>query len=185
MSDKMEIRGVNHIALVTDDMAKTTDFYANVLEMPLIMALDMGGHGQHFFFDCGNNDCIAFFQWGPDTPKQAPGIAARHEDTVSKGVMSAHGSMNHIAVTVPLEAFDDAVARLRAKGVKIRIENASELDALNDTGWVRSAYFMDPNGIAIELAAYKRALNAGDVSHAPLNEAGKPVELNKVRHAAE
>jgi len=184
MTDKMEFRGFNHLALVTDDMAKTVDFYCNVLEMPLVKGIDMNGHGQHFFFDCGGGDVIAFFQWD-GVRETAPGIAARQVDTTAKGVTSAHGSMNHVAVSVPLDAFDDVVARLRSKGVAIRIENAPELDALNDNGWVRSAYFADPNGIALEIAAYKRALNAADVSHAPVNEQGKPVDLNKVRHAAE
>ena len=56
------LSGVNHVALVCSDMARTVDFYSNVLGMPLIKALDLpGGMGQHFFFDAGNGDCVAFF----------------------------------------------------------------------------------------------------------------------------
>jgi len=31
--------------------------------------------GQHFFFDIGNGDSLAFF-WLPDAPEAAPGVAA-------------------------------------------------------------------------------------------------------------
>ena len=56
-NSEFELGGINHVALVCSDMAKTVDFYSNVLGMPLIKALDLpGGMGQHFFFDCGNGD---------------------------------------------------------------------------------------------------------------------------------
>ena len=32
------------------------------------------GLGQHFFFDCGGGDALAFF-WFPDAPERAPGIS--------------------------------------------------------------------------------------------------------------
>ena len=31
--------------------------------------------GQHFFFDSGGGDCLAFF-WFPDAPEPAPGVAS-------------------------------------------------------------------------------------------------------------
>ena len=50
------------MALVCSDMERTVDFYTNVLGMPLIKAIDLpDGMGQHFFFDAGNGDCVAFF----------------------------------------------------------------------------------------------------------------------------
>ena len=49
---EFELRGVNHLALVCKDMARTVDFYSNVLGMPLTKTLDLpAGMGQHFFFD--------------------------------------------------------------------------------------------------------------------------------------
>ena len=53
--DRFKYTGVNHVALVTDDMAKTVDFYCNVLDMKLIKTFELpNGKGQHFFFDGGN-----------------------------------------------------------------------------------------------------------------------------------
>lgn len=63
-NEKFEIRGVNHIALVSSDMARTVRFYRDVLGMPLVKTIDMPGGTQHFFFDIGNDDCLAFF-WFP------------------------------------------------------------------------------------------------------------------------
>ena len=68
-----DIRGINHLALVCKDMARTVDFYSNVLGMPLVKTIDLpGGMGQHFFFDIGNGDCLAFF-WFPNAPAAQPG----------------------------------------------------------------------------------------------------------------
>jgi catechol 2,3-dioxygenase-like lactoylglutathione lyase family enzyme len=53
-----EFRGVHHLALVCRDMARTVDFYTNVLGMPLVKTIELPvGMGQHFFFDCGGGDC--------------------------------------------------------------------------------------------------------------------------------
>jgi catechol 2,3-dioxygenase-like lactoylglutathione lyase family enzyme len=44
------IRGVNHLALVRSDMARTVDFYTNVLGFPLVKTVELpAGWGQHFF----------------------------------------------------------------------------------------------------------------------------------------
>ena len=67
-NSEFELGGINHVALVCSDMERTVDFYSNVLGMPLIKSLDLpGGMGQHFFFDAGNGDCVAFF-WSPKLP---------------------------------------------------------------------------------------------------------------------
>ncbi|EUA16119.1 glyoxalase/Bleomycin resistance /Dioxygenase superfamily protein [Mycobacterium xenopi 4042] len=59
------------------DMARTVDFYSNILGMPLIKSLDLpGGQGQHFFFDAGNGDCVAFF-WFADAPDRVPASPRR------------------------------------------------------------------------------------------------------------
>ncbi len=54
-NSEFELGGINHVALVCSDMARTVDFYSNILGMPLIKSLDLpNGAGQHFFFDAGN-----------------------------------------------------------------------------------------------------------------------------------
>ena len=67
---RFEFRGINHLALVCRDMARTVDFYTNVLGMPLVKTIELpAGMGQHFFFDCGGGDALAFF-WFPDAPRR-------------------------------------------------------------------------------------------------------------------
>ena len=42
--------------------------------MPLIKTVELpGGMGQHFFFDCGGGNALAFF-WFPDAPAKVPGL---------------------------------------------------------------------------------------------------------------
>ncbi len=54
---EFELRGVNHLALVCKDMARTVDFYSHTLGMPLTKTIELpNGVGQHFFFDIGNKD---------------------------------------------------------------------------------------------------------------------------------
>src|SRR5271155_2035089 len=114
-----DIGGINHLALVCKDMARTVDFYTNVLGMPLIKTIDLPMNmGQHFFFDLGNGDALAFF-WFPDAPTAQPGIAsAGHLPTSGKSIASAHGSMNHVAINVPADKIDEYYEKLRAKGIK-------------------------------------------------------------------
>src|SRR3954451_19559147 len=73
---EFELRGINHLALVCSDMERTVDFYTNVLGMPLVKTIELPQNmGQHFFFDIGGGDCLAFF-WFPNAPAAAPGIAS-------------------------------------------------------------------------------------------------------------
>ena len=114
---EFDIRGVNHLALVCKDMARTVEFYRDVLGMPLIKTLDLpNGRGQHFFnFDIGNGDALAFF-WFPNAPEAMPGVSAPAALPTQGSLLSAHGSMNHIAFNVPAEKFDEYYARLQSKG---------------------------------------------------------------------
>jgi catechol 2,3-dioxygenase-like lactoylglutathione lyase family enzyme len=46
-------------------MARTVDFYSNVLGFPLVKTVELpAGWGQHFFFDIGGGATLAFF-WFP------------------------------------------------------------------------------------------------------------------------
>ena len=169
-----EFRGINHLALVCQDMARTVEFYRDVLGMPLIKTVELpGGMGQHFFFDCGGGDALAFF-WFADAPPHAPGIAAPANRPDKGELASAHGSMNHVAFNVPEAVIESYVERLRAAGVP-----CSDLANHDDSEWgiskdmhpgvfVRSIYFQDPDGILLEFAAWTRPLTASDVAHEPV-----------------
>ena len=75
-NEQFDLKGVNHVALVCRDMERTVAFYSGVLGMPLVKTIELPfGGGQHFFFDIGNGDCLAFF-WFPDAPIAAPGVAS-------------------------------------------------------------------------------------------------------------
>jgi catechol 2,3-dioxygenase-like lactoylglutathione lyase family enzyme len=175
---EFDIRGVNHLALVCKDMARTVAFYRDVLGMPLIKTIDLpNGHGQHFFFDIGNGDSLAFF-WFPDGPAAAPGVAAPSALPGRGDFRSAHGSMNHIAFNVPAERFDEYCARLKAKGVEVsdvmnHDDSPAQISAeVTDQVFVRSIYFFDPDGVCLEFAAWTRELNASDVRHEPARADG-------------
>jgi catechol 2,3-dioxygenase-like lactoylglutathione lyase family enzyme len=170
---EFELRGINHLALVCRDMARTVDFYTNVLGMPLIKTIELPfDMGQHFFFDIGNGDSLAFF-WFPDAPEPAPGIASPRTLPSGGELVTAVASMNHVAFDVAPERMDEYLVKLRAKGIEaadIMNHDDSELGVSqepNDGTFVRSIYFFDPDGILLELAAWTRPLGDGDVRHQP------------------
>ena len=173
MTDGFRTRGINHLALVCRDMAATVAFYEGVLGLPLVKTIELGGGGgQHFFFDCGNGDSIAFF-WFADSPPAAPGVAFPAAMPGEGDFRTAHGSMNHVALDVDPADIDGYVQRLRDAGVpctEVMNHDDSEWGVAADPGgsvFVRSIYFMDPDGIQLEFAAWTRTLGPGDVSHAP------------------
>src|SRR5947209_20558342 len=55
-------RGVNHLALITNDMDATVRFYDGVLGMRLVAHLG-NEHFRHYFFECGPENTIAFFEY--------------------------------------------------------------------------------------------------------------------------
>jgi len=185
MAEPMQYLGVNHVALVARDMAETVDFYENVLEMPLVKTIEFqGGRGQHFFFDCGGGATLAFF-WFPNAPPAAPGIASMHQDVKKNGSVTAHASMNHLAISIPLEKFDDYASRLKSKGVPAFIINHDDSPQgaspeVHEGTWIRSMYFRDPNGIHMELAALTRAWRPDDVAHDPVDAGGEHVSRREL-----
>jgi catechol 2,3-dioxygenase-like lactoylglutathione lyase family enzyme len=183
--EPMQYRGVNHVALVARDMAETVAFYRDVLEMPLVKTVEFAdGRGQHFFFDCGGGGLIAFF-WFRDAPPAAPGIASMPVDIRKDGAMTAIASMNHLAISIPLEKFDAYAERLKAKGVAVHVINHDDSPAgaaaeMHPGVWIRSMYFRDPNGIHMELAALTRAFRPDDVAHAPVDAQGRHVRAREL-----
>ena len=181
-NSEFEFRGVNHLALVCKDMARTVAFYRDVLGMPLIKTIDLpGGMGQHFFFDIGNGDSLAFF-WFPNAPEAAPGVASPRSLPGRGEMVTAHGSMNHIAFDVPPEKFDAYVERLKAKGVTIgpvmnHDNSPAQVSAtVTPDVFVRSVYFFDPDGVCLEFAAWTKVFDAADVAHDPVGADGKKVD---------
>lgn len=175
---EFELQGINHIALVCKDMARTVDFYTNTLGLNLIKTIALPDGGQHFFFDIGNGDALAFF-WFPQAPEAAPGIASVRPDALQTGnITTAHASLNHLAFKVPLDKLEDYKNRLVAKGIQVTpiLHHADVpsgyVPAADDTTFISSFYFFDPDGILLEFAANVRELGdpERDIQHLPATE---------------
>jgi len=139
-------RGLHHLALNTDDMKMTIDFYAGVLGMPLVHALKVppglgtgpGNRGnppfenlRHYFFDAGGDCLVAFFEM----PRGAK----------EKGDRDAIAAMQHCSFAVTEARFQDLCARLRNAGVAL-------IGPIPVGARTWSVYFFDPNGIRLELS---------------------------------
>ena len=171
MSD-FEFSGINHLALVCEDMDRTVEFYTKVLGMPLTKTIELAnGRGKHYFFDCGGGDQLAFF-WFPDGPESVSGPEFRR-------ITATPGTMNHVAFDVAPEKIDEYRVKLQELGIdctEVVNHDDSESgvsDDISKSTFVRSIYFKDPDGTQLEFAAWARALTANDVDYQP------PAELSK------
>ncbi|MCP3936205.1 MAG: VOC family protein [Actinomycetia bacterium] len=162
--ETIQLGGVHHLALVCSDMQQTVDFYTNVLGMKLKKGFDLdGGYGQHFFFDMGGGNDLAFF-WFNDAPETQPGVSSV-AGLIGRGtnITSGHGSMNHVAFAVSPDKIDSYRESLVAKGVDCSpvINHADVVTGahartdrdITERTWVRSFYFLDPDGIMLEFCA--------------------------------
>ena len=153
-----KLRGVHHLALNTDDMAETTDFYVRVLGMRLVHGLvtEKGAAERaaargnppvecirHYFFDMGGDSLLAFFEFPKGTP-----VADRN----------TLATMQHVAFATDPAHFDALIERVRSHGVPIV---AGPLLSVPPSTW--SFYFFDPNGIRLEICTNKAAPAGGDV----------------------
>lgn len=172
---EFQLQGINHIALVCKDMARTVDFYTNTLGLNLIKTIALPDGGQHFFFDVGNGDALAFF-WFSQAPEAAPGIASVRPDAWQTGnITTAHASMNHLAFNVPQEKVEEYRKKLTAKGVQVTpVLHHADVPAgyvpePDESTFISSFYFFDPDGILLEFAANVRSLGdpVRDIQHQP------------------
>ncbi|MFI7614284.1 VOC family protein [Nonomuraea terrae] len=132
--DTVHWRGVHHLALVTTDMDATVRFWHGVLDARLVATLALPAF-RHYFFDIGEGSTIAFFEY-TDQPIDSFAKPA--------GVPYAKAAQfDHLSLHLPDE---DALLRLRDR-LK---EHGCEVTDVIDHGFLRSIYFSDPNGIALE-----------------------------------
>jgi catechol 2,3-dioxygenase-like lactoylglutathione lyase family enzyme len=176
-----ELRGVHHLALVCSDMARTVAFYERMLGLRLIKTVELpAGMGQHFFFDIGNGDSLAFF-WFTDGPGAAPGLASPIARPDNGESTSAVASMNHVAFEVEPDRIEEYRRRLIDNGVECSVvvhHDDSEwtvADQMHPGVFLSSVYFQDPDGILLEIAAWTKVLDAGDVRHRPAGAVTIPV----------
>ncbi|MBM3684684.1 MAG: VOC family protein [Actinobacteria bacterium] len=176
-----DLRGVHHVALVCSDMARTVAFYRDLLGMPLTKTIDLPGGGQHFFFDIGNGDHLAFF-WFPDAPAGVEGVTRAAALPGRGDIVTAHGSLNHLSFNVPLESFEAYRKKLKDLGVEVspimdHDDSPTTVAREFHPGvYVRSFYFRDPDGALLEFAAWTRVMGAADdVGVDPVDATGTKV----------
>ena len=151
--DDVPTRGVHHLALTTEDMKATVEFYVGVLGMKLVHAMKVPeGIGtvenrgnppwervRHYFFDMGGDSLYAFFE----IPKGERPQSDR----------DAIGGMQHVAFACSTGRFQDIQDRLKARGVPVD----GPIEILPG---IWSVYFFDNNDIRLEACC---KLDEGDV----------------------
>lgn len=121
-------RGLHHFALLSSDAERTIRFYQDLLEFPLTEIIENRDYkgSNHFFFDIGNGNLLAFFDF--------PGLDLGPYQEV-------YGGLHHIAISVDPATWERLRGRLEVAGVPHQIESGA------------SIYFKDPDGARLELLA--------------------------------
>lgn len=121
-------RGVHHVALLSADVERTIRFYQELLEFPLTEIFENRDYrgSSHFFFDVGNGNALAFFDF--------PGLDLGPYAEVL-------GGLHHVAISVQPDKWLRLRSRLGDAGVEYLEESGT------------SIYFRDPDGARIELIA--------------------------------
>jgi catechol 2,3-dioxygenase-like lactoylglutathione lyase family enzyme len=121
-------RGLHHVAIVCSDVETTIRFYQGLLEFPLTEIVENRDYAgsSHFFFDIGNGNLIAFFDF--------PGLDVGPYAEVL-------GGLHHLAISVDPNRWAVLRSRLDEAGVDYLLESGT------------SIYLSDPDGTRIELIA--------------------------------
>jgi catechol 2,3-dioxygenase-like lactoylglutathione lyase family enzyme len=126
--------GINHLALITTDMDATTRFYHGVLGAQLVATIGTPTF-RHYFFELGPANTVAFFEY-----------RGLELDTFAKpaGIPDARAiQFDHVSFELSDE---DALLELRDR----LLAHDCEVTEVVDHHVMRSIYFTDPNGIALE-----------------------------------
>jgi catechol 2,3-dioxygenase-like lactoylglutathione lyase family enzyme len=119
-------RGLHHVAVLCADVERTVRFYQGVLEFPLTEIVgnrDYEG-SNHFFFDIGNGNLLAFFDF--------PGLG-------NGPYAEVLGGLHHVAISVAPDRWAHLRAKLDEAGVAYAHHSGTSL------------YFSGPDGERLEL----------------------------------
>ncbi|WP_232778638.1 VOC family protein [Carbonactinospora thermoautotrophica] len=116
------------MALLSSNVERTVRFYQELLEFPLTDIFENRDYkgSNHFFFDIGNGNLLAFF----DFPDLDLGPYAE-----------VLGGLHHIAISVEPQKWERLKRKLDDAGVPYQLESGTSL------------YFRDPDGARLELIA--------------------------------
>ena len=163
--DAPPTRGIDHLAIVADDMPVAMDFYTRVMGFRLLHARRVPfeqdrwqppyDNLRHYFFDMGNDSLFAVFEYPKGLPRQ-------DRDRV--------GGMQHVAFHVPFEKFDAMIAHVKSCSVSV-------VGPVPLGGRFWSAYFLDPFGIRLEIATSRTATPMSNVESVLQTEEEARAEL--------
>jgi catechol 2,3-dioxygenase-like lactoylglutathione lyase family enzyme len=121
-------RGLHHAAVLCADVERTIRFYQDLLEFPLTDIFENRDYqgSNHFFFDIGNGNLLAFFDF--------PGLDLGPYAEVL-------GGLHHMAISVEPAKWERLKGKLDEAGVPYQMESGT------------SIYFRDPDGARMELIA--------------------------------
>ncbi|MDP6707203.1 MAG: VOC family protein, partial [Alphaproteobacteria bacterium] len=128
----MLLKGINHLAFITDDMEKTIRFYRDLLGMELVAGIGHDGY-RHYFFRAGDTQ-VAFFEYAGASPMRLKFHGAKTSEPLG---------FDHVSFTVESrEALFHLKDKLEAAGF--------EVAGAVDHGTIWSIYWFDPNNIPLE-----------------------------------
>jgi catechol 2,3-dioxygenase-like lactoylglutathione lyase family enzyme len=152
-SDTVYWRGVHHLALITSDMDATVRFWHGVMGARLVATLAAPAF-KHYFFEVAPGNTVAFFEYvGQEIDSYAKPAGVPYEKAAQ---------FDHLSLHLPDE---DALYRLRDR-LK---SHGCEVTDVVDHGFLRSVYFSDNNGIALEASWWT------------LDPTGRPVDYSDER----
>ena len=161
-------RGINHLALVTTDMEATVRFYHGTLGARLVATIGTPSF-RHYFFEFGPECTVAFFEYA-DSQLQPFATPAGVPDPRKI-------QFDHLSFNLPQEEdLLDLRRRLKAAG--------TEVTHVVDHSFIRSVYFTDPNGIALE-ASWWVTDPTGRAADYKSGEFGDPNPVPAVRELME
>ena len=136
--------GINHLALITDDMDATVRFYHGVLGARLVATVGTPTF-RHYFFQFGPQCTVAFFEYVD---------LAIEPFAKPAGIPDPRATQfDHLALNLPDEnALHELRQRLLGAGC--------EVTEIVDHGSVHSIYFTDPSGIALEASWWVKDVTA-------------------------
>src|SRR4051794_19332705 len=167
--DRPHWRGINHLALITDDMDATVRFYHGVLGARLVATLGTADF-RHYFFEFGAGNTVAFFEYA-DQPLDTFAKPAGIPDP--RAIQFDHLSLN----LADEQALEDLRTRLEKHG--------AEATEVVDHGFMRSVYFTDPNGIALEASWWVTDPTGRDTDYADGELFSDPDPVPAVRELME
>ena len=146
--------GFGHVGVSTHDMGETIDFYARVLECPVIaderIEINDGGEVRQVSIAVGPGQYIVFMQaTGVD------GISEDYDTSINAALQVPAGMYHYAFRVASLDDLQSEADRIAALGI--------EVSELTDLGVAKSVFLQDPNGLQLELTAKVRDFDESDI----------------------